>query len=67
MFQGTPQVQEHFVDSKRDVDGELKKTCEEFIRHVSDMLTEPVNVFLSRVCQNLPSLLIVYLSFVLAL
>ncbi|XP_052784576.1 conserved oligomeric Golgi complex subunit 3-like isoform X2 [Mya arenaria] len=46
--EGTPQVQEHFVDSKRDVDGQLKRTCEEFIHHVSDMMTEPLKTFLSR-------------------
>ena len=42
-------MQEHFVDSKRDVDCQLKKTCEEFIHYVTDLLTEPVKQFLSRV------------------
>ena len=48
-LQGTPQVQENFVDSKRDVDSQLKKTCEEFIHFVTDSLTEPTKQFLSRV------------------
>ncbi|KAL4220408.1 Golgi transport complex subunit 3 [Mactra antiquata] len=46
--EGTPQVMESFVDSKRDVDGQLKKICEEFIHHVSDMMTDPLKTFLSR-------------------
>ncbi|XP_060583115.1 conserved oligomeric Golgi complex subunit 3-like isoform X2 [Ruditapes philippinarum] len=46
--EGTPQVMENFVDSKRDVDGQLKRTCEEFIHSVSDMMTEPLKSFLSR-------------------
>ncbi|KAH3812424.1 hypothetical protein DPMN_140855 [Dreissena polymorpha] len=48
IVEGTPQVQENFVDSKRDVDSQLKKTCEEFIHHVSDAMTEPLKTFLSR-------------------
>lgn len=47
--QGTPQVMENYVDSKRDVDGQLKKICEEFIHHVSDLMTDPLKTFLSRV------------------
>lgn len=41
-------MMENFVDSKRDVDGQLKRTCEEFIHSVSDMMTEPLKSFLSR-------------------
>lgn len=47
--QGTPQVTEMFVDSKRDVDQQLKSTCEDFIRLVTDMFTVPLTTFLSRV------------------
>lgn len=48
--QGTPHVMEHFVDSKKDVDLELKITCEEFIHHMSDTFNEPLKTFLLRVC-----------------
>lgn len=41
---------EHFVDSKKDVDLELKITCEEFIHHMSDTFNELLKTFLSRVC-----------------
>ncbi|XP_048763824.1 conserved oligomeric Golgi complex subunit 3-like isoform X2 [Ostrea edulis] len=50
ILEGTPHVMEHFVDSKKDVDVELKVTCEEFIHHMSDNFTEPLKTFLSRAC-----------------
>lgn len=48
ILEGTPHVMEHFVDSKKDVDLELKITCEEFIHHMSDTFNEPLKTFLSR-------------------
>ncbi|XP_067668938.1 conserved oligomeric Golgi complex subunit 3-like isoform X2 [Haliotis asinina] len=48
VLSGTPQVTEYFVDSKRDVDQHLKKTCEDFIHHVSEIFTGPLQTFLSR-------------------
>eukprot|EP00106_Octopus_bimaculoides_P007522 XP_014774964.1 PREDICTED: conserved oligomeric Golgi complex subunit 3-like isoform X2 [Octopus bimaculoides] len=48
ILEGTPQVTEHFVDSKKDVDSELKKNCEEFIHHISEYFTEPLKSFLSK-------------------
>ncbi|GAB1606416.1 conserved oligomeric Golgi complex subunit 3-like isoform X1 [Argonauta hians] len=48
ILEGTPQVTEHYVDSKKDVDSELKKNCEEFIHHISDYFTEPLKSFLSK-------------------
>ncbi|XP_025080058.1 conserved oligomeric Golgi complex subunit 3-like isoform X2 [Pomacea canaliculata] len=48
ILEGTPQVTEMFVDSKRDVDQQLKSTCEDFIRLVTDMFTVPLTTFLSR-------------------
>ncbi|KAK3602139.1 hypothetical protein CHS0354_036880 [Potamilus streckersoni] len=48
ILEGTPQVTEHFVDSKKDVDGQLKKTCEDFIHHVTDLLTEPLKNYITR-------------------
>ena len=54
-WQGTPQVTELFIDSKRDVDQQLKSTCEDFINHVTEQFTGPLQTFLSRVsvCQVL--------------
>lgn len=48
LLQGTPQVTEHFVDSKKDVDNHLKFVCEEFIAHVSDLLVRPLKIFLEQ-------------------
>ncbi|XP_076454216.1 conserved oligomeric Golgi complex subunit 3-like [Babylonia areolata] len=48
VLEGTPQVTEMFIDSKRDVDQELKTTCEDFIKHVTDLFTAPLQTFLSR-------------------
>ncbi|KAL8567223.1 hypothetical protein ACOMHN_046633 [Nucella lapillus] len=48
VLEGTPQVTEMFIDSKRDVDQQLKTTCEDFINHVTDLFTAPLHTFLSR-------------------
>ncbi|KAK7090645.1 conserved oligomeric Golgi complex subunit 3-like isoform X2 [Littorina saxatilis] len=48
VLEGTPQVTEMFIDSKRDVDQQLKTTCEDFIKHVTDLFTGPLQTFLSR-------------------
>ncbi|OWF49103.1 conserved oligomeric Golgi complex subunit 3-like isoform X2 [Mizuhopecten yessoensis] len=48
ILEGTPQVTEYFVDSKRDVDQQLKRSCEDFIHHVTGLFTEPLQTFLSR-------------------
>lgn len=37
------------MDSKRDVDQQLKTSCEDFIHHVTDLFTAPLNSFMSRV------------------
>ena len=48
-LQGTPQVTEYFIDSKRDVDQELKKTCEDYIHHVTGLFIDPLQMFISTV------------------
>ncbi|KAK7484256.1 hypothetical protein BaRGS_00024505 [Batillaria attramentaria] len=48
VIEGTPQVTEMFIDSKRDVDQQLKTTCEDFISHVTQQFTAPLQTFLSR-------------------
>nr|KAG5697557.1 hypothetical protein BaRGS_019778 [Batillaria attramentaria] len=48
VLEGTPQVTEMFIDSKRDVDQQLKTTCEDFISHVTQQFTAPLQTFLSR-------------------
>ncbi|XP_030837446.1 conserved oligomeric Golgi complex subunit 3 [Strongylocentrotus purpuratus] len=45
LFEGAPQVTEHYVDSKKDVDHQLKCTCEVFIKHVTDLLASELIAF----------------------
>ncbi|XP_059143822.1 conserved oligomeric Golgi complex subunit 3-like isoform X2 [Physella acuta] len=48
ILEGTPQVTELFVDSKRDVDQQLKTSCEDFIHHVTEVFVAPLQSFISR-------------------
>ena len=48
-FQGAPQVTENYLDSKKDVDKELKKTCEMYINHVSQLLVRELMHFVNKV------------------
>ncbi|KAK2152577.1 hypothetical protein LSH36_325g04065 [Paralvinella palmiformis] len=45
---GTPQVTETFLDSKKEVDNQLKRTCEDFIHYISDYLVGPLQDFLNK-------------------
>lgn len=46
---GTPQVKEYFLDSKKDVDKQLKATCEQFITHSTQVLIGSLKTFLFKV------------------
>ncbi|XP_033638194.1 conserved oligomeric Golgi complex subunit 3-like isoform X2 [Asterias rubens] len=48
LFEGAPNVTEHFLDSKKDVDTQLKKTCERFIKLVADSLVSELYSFLTK-------------------
>ena len=48
-MQGTPAVMETYVDSKKEVDSHLKKTCEEFIHSITQMFIGSLNDFLTKV------------------
>jgi len=49
---GTPQVKEYFLDSKKDVDRQLKATCELFITHATHLLISPLQIFLQKVSNH---------------
>jgi len=49
VWQGTPAVMETYVDSKKEVDSHLKKTCEEFIHSITQMFIGPLTDFLTKV------------------
>ncbi|XP_044742124.1 conserved oligomeric Golgi complex subunit 3 [Chrysoperla carnea] len=42
LLEGTPQVKEHLLDSKKDADLQLKKTCQHLIMHVTNLLIDPL-------------------------
>ena len=48
LLEGTPQVKENLLDSRKDVDRQLKNICEVFIRDVTKQLVGPILLFLSQ-------------------
>ncbi|KAK3872541.1 hypothetical protein Pcinc_022385 [Petrolisthes cinctipes] len=48
IVEGTPQVTEQKLDSKRDLDNRLKKLCEQLISTCTATLANPLTVFLSK-------------------
>ena len=48
-FQGTPQAMEYLMDSKLEVDQELKLSCSDFIDLMAKQLLEQLHDFLSKV------------------
>uniref|UniRef100_A0A0K8TSY1 Conserved oligomeric Golgi complex subunit 3 n=1 Tax=Tabanus bromius TaxID=304241 RepID=A0A0K8TSY1_TABBR len=54
LLEGTTQVREHLLDSRKDVDRQLKTICEQFIKDAVQMLVGPISTFLEK-AQNLLS------------
>lgn len=53
LLDGAPQVKEHLLDSRKDVDRQLKMTCEQYIKDVTRQLVGPILTFI----ENAQSLL----------
>lgn len=53
LLEGTPQVKEHLLDSRKDVDRQLKTSCEHFIKDVTNQLVGPIISFIENAQQNL--------------
>uniref|UniRef100_A0A8D1N2Z2 Conserved oligomeric Golgi complex subunit 3 n=1 Tax=Sus scrofa TaxID=9823 RepID=A0A8D1N2Z2_PIG len=49
LLEGTPEIREHYLDSKKDVDRHLKAACEQFIQQQSKLFVEPLEEFLTKV------------------
>ncbi|KAJ7324468.1 hypothetical protein JRQ81_017488 [Phrynocephalus forsythii] len=49
LLEGTPEIKEHYIDSKKDVDRHLKFACEKFIQQQTKQLVEPLEEFLAKV------------------
>lgn len=49
LLEGTPTVKEQLLDSRKEVDKELKQTCEQFIKHCTNILIGPLLNILEKV------------------
>lgn len=49
MFKGTPEIREHYIDSKKDVDRHLKSACEQFIQQQTKQFIEQLEEFTTKV------------------
>jgi hypothetical protein len=49
LLEGTPTVREQLVDSRKEVDRQLKASCEAFIQHTTKILAAPLLAFLDKV------------------
>lgn len=49
LFKGTPQIREHYLDSKKDVDHHLKSACEQFIQQQTRQFVEQLAEFMTKV------------------
>lgn len=49
LLDGAPQLTENYLDSKKEVDVELRVVCEQFIQNVSESFIAPLSAFLAKV------------------
>ncbi|XP_051762172.1 conserved oligomeric Golgi complex subunit 3 [Ctenopharyngodon idella] len=49
LLEGSPEIKEHYLDSKKDVDRHLKSSCEQFIQQQTHMFVGNLEEFLSKV------------------
>jgi len=48
LLEGTPQIKEHLLDSRKEVDRQLKSVCERYIKDAVHMLVGPLVTFLEK-------------------
>ncbi|XP_017105725.2 conserved oligomeric Golgi complex subunit 3 [Drosophila bipectinata] len=48
LLEGTPQIKEHLLDSRKEVDRQLKTVCEKYIKDAVTMLAGPLVTFLEK-------------------
>ncbi|XP_062862098.1 conserved oligomeric Golgi complex subunit 3 isoform X2 [Trichomycterus rosablanca] len=49
LLEGTPEIKEHYIDSKKEVDRHLKSSCEQFIQQQTHMFVANLEEFLTKV------------------
>lgn len=53
-FKGTPEIREHYLDSKKDVDRHLKSACEQFIEQQTKLFVDQLEEFMTKVWPLVP-------------
>ncbi|XP_063899567.1 conserved oligomeric Golgi complex subunit 3 [Helicoverpa armigera] len=48
LLEGTPMVREHLLDSRKEVDRQLKTCCETFIKNATEILVGPMIAFIEK-------------------
>ncbi|VVC91160.1 unnamed protein product [Leptidea sinapis] len=48
LLEGTPMVREHLLDSRKEVDRQLKSCCEQFIKDATEILVGPIKEFIDK-------------------
>ncbi|XP_075209854.1 conserved oligomeric Golgi complex subunit 3 isoform X2 [Lycorma delicatula] len=51
LLEGSPLVREHCLDSRKDVDRNLKNSCEAFIAHATQSIVGPLTSFLEKAAE----------------
>uniref|UniRef100_A0A8C6W532 Conserved oligomeric Golgi complex subunit 3 n=1 Tax=Nannospalax galili TaxID=1026970 RepID=A0A8C6W532_NANGA len=49
LLEGTPEIREHYLDSKKDVDRHLKSACEQFIQQQTKLFVDQLEEFMTKV------------------
>lgn len=44
LLEGTPKVKEYLIDSRKEIDKQLKQSCEKFISHATNLLIGKLNI-----------------------
>ncbi|KAL4713838.1 hypothetical protein ACJJTC_015492 [Scirpophaga incertulas] len=55
LLEGTPMVREHLLDSRKEVDRQLKSSCETFIKDATEVLVGPLINFIEKIQAFNPS------------
>uniref|UniRef100_A0A8C2ZWC6 Conserved oligomeric Golgi complex subunit 3 n=1 Tax=Cyclopterus lumpus TaxID=8103 RepID=A0A8C2ZWC6_CYCLU len=58
LLEGTPEIKEHYIDSKKDVDRHLKFSCEQFIQQQTRIFVGNLEEFLTKVTEALKTMAI---------
>ncbi|XP_060689339.1 conserved oligomeric Golgi complex subunit 3 isoform X1 [Hemiscyllium ocellatum] len=49
LLEGSPEIKEHYIDSKKEVDRNLKSACEKFIQHQTKLFVGLLEEFVTKV------------------